>query len=47
MKKVLLGLLGVVALAAVGVLGAASMKPDVLHIERSITVTAAAGDVSP
>ena len=47
MKKVLLGLLGLIGLLVVGVLGAASTKPDQIHVERSHTMAAAPADVYP
>lgn len=47
MKKVLLGLVGVVGLVVVGVIGAAAMKPDHLHVERQATFAAAPADVVP
>jgi hypothetical protein len=47
MKKVLLGLLAVLVLLVVGVLIGASMQPDVIHLERSVAVSATPGDVYP
>src|SRR5688572_3176152 len=47
MKKVLMVVGGVIALAVVGVVGAASMQPDTTHIERTITVAATPADVFP
>ncbi len=47
MKKVLLGVLGVVVLGAVGLGVAASMQPDMLQVERSVTVAATPADVFP
>jgi hypothetical protein len=47
MKRVLLGLLGLIGILVVGVLGAASMKPDQIHVERSQTMAAAPADVYP
>jgi hypothetical protein len=38
---------GVVAVLVVGVAGAASTKPDTLHVERSATVNATPADVFP
>ena len=40
MKKVILGIVGVVGLAVVGVLGMASMQDGHTHIERSVVVDA-------
>lgn len=47
MKLILLGLLGVVGLVVVGVMGAAAMKPDRLHVERQATYAATPGDIAP
>jgi hypothetical protein len=47
MKRVLLIVGGVVALAVVGVLGAASTQPDVLHVERSAEFEAKPVDILP
>lgn len=47
MKKVLLAIVGGLALLVVGVLVAGSMQPDTTHIERSITVAATPTDVFP
>lgn len=47
MKKVILGILGVVVLGVGGVAVAASMQPDDIHVERSITIAASAADVAP
>ena len=46
-KKILLGVAGVVVLLVVGVLGAAAMQPDTTHVERSVTVAAPPADVFP
>lgn len=46
-KKVLLGVLGVLGLSVVGVCAAASMQPDTTHVERSVTVAATPADVFP
>lgn len=46
-KKVLLGIGAVVAVAVVGVLGAAAMQPDVVHVERSLVMAAQPGDIQP
>ncbi|MFM2244886.1 MAG: hypothetical protein RL071_960 [Pseudomonadota bacterium] len=46
-KKVLLGIGAVVAVAVVGVLGAAATQPDVVHVERSLVVAAQPGDIQP
>lgn len=46
-KKVLLGIGAVVALAVVGVVGAAAMQPDVVHVERSLVMAAQPGDIHP
>lgn len=45
MKKILFGLLAVVLLVIVGVVGVAMTKPDVIHMERSITAAATPADV--
>ncbi len=47
MKKVLLGVGAVLGLTVVGVLGAAAMQPEVMHIERSATFAAAPQDIGP
>lgn len=47
MKKVLLGLLAVVVVVVLGVVIAASMQPDVIHVERSTEVSAQPQDVYP
>jgi len=47
MKKVLVGGFGLLALALVGVLVAAMLKPDVTHVERSRVVRAEASEVMP
>jgi|JI10StandDraft_1071094.scaffolds.fasta_scaffold174911_1 hypothetical protein len=47
MKRVLLIVGGVVALAVVAVLGAASTQPDVLHVERSAEFEAKPVDILP
>ncbi len=47
MKKVLLGGFGLLALALVGVLVAAMLKPDVTHVERSRVVRADAAEIMP
>ena len=47
MKKVILGILGVVVLGVGGIAVAASMQPDDIHVERSITISASAADVAP
>jgi len=46
-KKILLGLLALVALVIVGVLGMATTQPDVLHVERSLAMAATPADVFP
>ncbi|MCB9779819.1 MAG: SRPBCC family protein [Alphaproteobacteria bacterium] len=46
-KKILLGVVGIVVLAIVGVLGMASTQPDTIHVERSVTMNASAADVFP
>lgn len=40
MKKIILGLVAVLALGVLGLLGAAAMQPDHTHLERSIVVNA-------
>jgi hypothetical protein len=45
MKKVLLGIAGVVGLGVVGMVGGASMQEDHTHLERKITVAASAEDI--
>jgi hypothetical protein len=47
MKKVLLGIAGVLALTVAGVGVAASMQPEHTHIERSTTIAASAADLEP
>jgi len=47
MKKILTVIGGVLGVAVVGVLGAASLKPDVTHVERSLVMAAAPQDVFP
>jgi len=47
MKKILLGLFGLGAVAALGVVAAASTQPDEMHIERTKVVSASAEDVWP
>lgn len=47
MKRVLMGLLALVVLAVVGVLGAAAMQPDQVHIERKLAMAATPADVFP
>ncbi len=47
MKKILLGVVGAVALGLVGFLGAAAMQPDVIHVERSVAIKATPADVYP
>ena len=47
MKKALVIVLGVLGLAIVAVAGAASMQPDQIHVERSITVSATPTDMQP
>lgn len=47
MKKVLIGVFGLLALALVAVLGLAMLKPDVTHVERSRVVRADAAEVMP
>lgn len=46
-KKVLGGLAAVIALAVVGVVGAAAMQPDVIHVERSLLMAAQPADIQP
>ena len=47
MKKVLVGVLVVLVVAAAGLLVAASVQPDRFHIERSEVIAAPAGRVYP
>ena len=47
MKKFLLGLLAVVAVAVIVVLGLATTKPDTVHVERSTVMAATPADVYP
>ena len=47
MKKVLGGIAGILVLGLVGVAGAAMTQPDVVHVERSVTMSATVGDVFP
>ncbi len=47
MKKLALGLVVVIAVLILGVLGMASTQPDQIHLDRSITVAAAAVDMAP
>lgn len=47
MKNVLLGVVAVLVLLVLGVLGAAAMKPDTLHVERSATMAATPADLVP
>jgi hypothetical protein len=47
MKKAALALAAIVALAVVGVLGMAMTAPDVITLERSITVAATTADIVP
>lgn len=47
MKKVLLGIAGVLVVTIGGVAAAASMQPDATHVERSVTVQATAADLEP
>ena len=47
MKKILLGLLAVVVVVVLGVVIAASMQPDVVHVERSTAANATPEDVYP
>lgn len=46
-KRILLGLVGLVALAVGGIAVAAAMQPDTTHVERSILVAATPADVFP
>lgn len=45
MKKVLMGVGGVLVVAVVGLLGAAAMQPDTTHVERSATMKASPADI--
>lgn len=47
MKKLVQILVGVVAVAVIGLLAAASTQPDTYHVERSATYAAAPADVFP
>lgn len=47
MKKILMGVAGVIGVAVLGLLGAASMQPDSVHLERATIVAAPASDVFP
>lgn len=47
MKRVLIGIGGVLALGVLGFAVAASTQPDTTHVERSATVAAAPADVFP
>lgn len=47
MKKILLGLFGLGAVAVLGVLGAASTQPDTIRVQRSVEVQASTADVWP
>lgn len=47
MKKLILGLVAVVGVLIGGLLGFAMMQPDVLHVERSVSIAAAPVDVAP
>ncbi|TPV96849.1 MAG: SRPBCC family protein [Myxococcales bacterium FL481] len=46
MKKILLTILGVTGIGLVGLLTAAAMQPDTVHVERQVTVAATAADVA-
>jgi len=47
MKKIVLGLVGVVVVLVAGVGVAAAMQPDEVYLERSVTVAATPQDVRP
>lgn len=47
MKKILITVLGVAAVGVVGMLGAAAMQPDSVHVERQVVVNASAVDMAP
>ena len=47
MKKILLGILGAIALAIVIVLGLAATKPDTFRLERKTTIAAAPDAIDP
>lgn len=47
MKKVLIGVAGVLGVAVVGFVGAVMMQPDTTHVERSVVVAASPADVFP
>jgi len=46
-KKVILGVVGALGAAVLGVLGVAAAQPDVVHVARSVEVAALPGDVYP
>ncbi len=45
MKKILIGIVAVIAVAIVAVFGMAMTRPDAVHVERSVTVAATPDDV--
>lgn len=47
MKKVLIGVVAVIAVAVLGFLAVAMMQPSEIHVERSVTIAAAPSDVFP
>ena len=47
MKKIVLGLVGLVAVAILGVLVMAMMQPDHIHMERTVQIAATAADMAP
>jgi hypothetical protein len=47
MKKIVLGLLGLIAAVILAVLGMATTQPDHIHLERSVAIAAASADVAP
>lgn len=47
MKKVLVGVAGVLGVGALGLVAAVSVQPDEMRVERSVTVAAAPADVFP
>ncbi len=47
MKKVILGVVGALGAAVVGLLGVIAAQPDVVHVERSLEVAALPADVHP
>jgi hypothetical protein len=46
MKKIILALLALIVVALLAVVALASGKPDIVHVERSVTASATAADVA-